>query len=198
MTDGRNQSDRAALRGSPAADDGGPRPWALALPAVSLGAIAVLVALDIATDARAGSGRGHLVVEAVVVAVAIAGAAVLFAQLASARRRAERDLDRARADLVRFRAESEHLLRGLGAAIDRQFEGWGLSPAEREVGLLLLKGLSLKDIAGVRATSERTVRQQALAIYRKAGLSGRAELAAFFLEDLLLPPAPVARLPGQG
>jgi hypothetical protein len=31
------------------------------------------------------------------------------------------------------------------------------------------------------------VRHQALAVYRKSGLGGRAELAAFFLEDLLLP-----------
>lgn len=48
------------------------------------------------------------------------------------------------------------------------------------------KGLALKDVANLRSTSERTVRQQALAIYRKAGLAGRAELSAFF-EDLLLP-----------
>jgi len=89
---------------------------------------------------------------------------------------------------VRWRAEAEEALRGLGAAIDRQFERWGLSPAEREVALHLLKGLSLKDAALERKTSERTVRQQALAVYRKAGLAGRAELAAFFLEDLLLPP----------
>jgi hypothetical protein len=31
------------------------------------------------------------------------------------------------------------------------------------------------------------VRQQAIAVYRKSGLAGRAELSAFFLEDLLLP-----------
>jgi DNA-binding NarL/FixJ family response regulator len=55
------------------------------------------------------------------------------------------------------------------------------------VALLLVKGLALKDVAQVRATSERTVRQQSLAIYRKSGLAGRAELAAFFLEDLLSP-----------
>ena len=41
-------------------------------------------------------------------------------------------------------------------------------------------------IANLRATSERTVRQRAKDVYRKAGLSGRAELSAFFLEDLLL------------
>jgi DNA-binding NarL/FixJ family response regulator len=48
-------------------------------------------------------------------------------------------------------------------------------------------GLSHKEIAGIRATSETTIRQQSLAIYRKAGLHNRSELSAFFLEDLLLP-----------
>ena len=38
--------------------------------------------------------------------------------------------------------------------------------------------------------SDRTVRQQAVEVYRKSGLSGRAELSAFFLEDLLLPLSP--------
>jgi hypothetical protein len=36
------------------------------------------------------------------------------------------------------------------------------------------------------------VRQHAVAVYRKSGLAGRAELAAFFLEDLLLPAAGAA------
>jgi DNA-binding NarL/FixJ family response regulator len=53
--------------------------------------------------------------------------------------------------------------------------------------LLQLKGLRHKAIAELRQTSERTVRQQALAVYRKSGLGGRTDLAAFFLEDLLLP-----------
>ena len=39
----------------------------------------------------------------------------------------------------------------------------------------------------MRQTSERTIREQARALYRKSGLSGRAELSAYFLEDLLLP-----------
>jgi DNA-binding NarL/FixJ family response regulator len=54
---------------------------------------------------------------------------------------------------------------------------------------LLLKGLSHKEIAAVRSTSERTIREQARAVYRKAGLPGRSALSAFFLEDLLLPPS---------
>jgi hypothetical protein len=52
----------------------------------------------------------------------------------------------------------------------------------------VLKGFSYKEIADLRETTERTVRNQALAIYRKAGLANRAEMAAFFLEDFLVPP----------
>ncbi len=75
--------------------------------------------------------------------------------------------------------------KNLADAIDRQFSDWGLSPSEREIGLLLLKGLSLKEIAMLRNTLEKTVRQQASSIYRKSGLSGRHAFAAWFIEDIL-------------
>jgi DNA-binding CsgD family transcriptional regulator len=103
--------------------------------------------------------------------------------------RSHDEAERSRQEARRWRAEAQQALRGLAEAIDRQFERWDLTPAEREVGFLLLKGLSLKEIAKLRATSERTARDQARAVYRKAGVSGRSELSAFFLEDLLvLPP----------
>jgi DNA-binding NarL/FixJ family response regulator len=98
-----------------------------------------------------------------------------------------RDLEVARAEGAQWRTDMRELLRGLGDAIDGQFDRWNLTSAEREIALLLLKGLSHKEIAAVRSASERTVRQQAQAIYAKANLSGRAALSAFFLEDLLLP-----------
>ena len=98
-----------------------------------------------------------------------------------------RDLDLARIQGRQWRDETRALLKGLGEAIDRQFSTWKLSEAERDVGLLILKGLSLKEIAAARVTSERTIRAQARSIYAKAGLSGRAALSAFFLEDLLAP-----------
>ena len=59
-----------------------------------------------------------------------------------------------------------------------------LTAAERDVAGLILKGMSLKDIALARDTSAATIRQQAQSVYRKAGLTGRAELSAYFLEDL--------------
>jgi len=98
-----------------------------------------------------------------------------------------RSLDAARIEGRQWRDETRAILKGLGDAIDRQFSTWKLTEAERDVGLLILKGLSLKEIAAARATSERTIRAQARSVYAKAGLSGRAALSAFFLEDLLAP-----------
>jgi DNA-binding CsgD family transcriptional regulator len=98
-----------------------------------------------------------------------------------------RDLEVARLQGQRWRNECRTVLAGLGEAIESQFSRWNLTEAEREVALLLLKGLSLKEVAAIRATTERTIRAQSRAIYTKAGLTGRAALSAFFLEDLLSP-----------
>lgn len=198
MTHEEKRSGAAGFAAAHPTDGEAARPAVLAVPSGILMLTAVLVGLDVAADARAGSSSGHIVLELGIVTVALAGSVALWAQLLLARRRArslERDLVQAQADAARFRDESREHLRGLADAIDRQFDRWALSGAEREVALLLLKGLALKEIARVRVTSERTVRQQALAVYRKGGLAGRAELSAFFLEDLLAPGA-AGRRPG--
>lgn len=82
---------------------------------------------------------------------------------------------------VKAQASSHELAR----LIESQFLIWHLSDSEKDVALLLIKGFSMKEIADVRQTHEKTVRQQATSIYKKSGLSGRQELAAFFLEDML-------------
>jgi DNA-binding CsgD family transcriptional regulator len=154
-------------------------------------AIAVLAAFDVVSDLRSGTTVAHVALEIAVIAAGLTGAALVARRLLDLGRRA-RDLATrlaaTEAEAARWRGEARDLLKGLGAALDRQFERWMLSPAEKEVAVLLLKGLSHKEIAGARAITEATARQQARAVYRKAGLSGRADLAAFFLEDLLLPP----------
>jgi len=66
-----------------------------------------------------------------------------------------------------------------------QFAEWGLSPSEREVALLLIKGLSMREISQAREVKEKTIRQQATAVYAKSGYAGRHALAAHFLEDLM-------------
>ncbi|MEA1941510.1 MAG: LuxR family transcriptional regulator [Pseudomonadota bacterium] len=149
--------------------------------AILFALIAVLIAGDLLTDRGEGAGLAHLAVEFLVLVAATAGAAALWRRVGQARL----DLASARAEAERWRAENRTLVRGLGEAILQQFDRWQLTAAECEIGLFLLKGLSLKEIAALRATSERTVREQARALYRKAGLEGRHALSAFFLEDLL-------------
>jgi DNA-binding CsgD family transcriptional regulator len=159
--------------------------------------IALLAALDLALDVAEGTTVGHVVVEGGVFLAGMIGAVLMGRRLTgvvrAARAAREEALDLARrleaseVEAARWRGEARDLLAGLGAALDRQFERWALSPAEKEVALLLLKGLSHKEIAEARSITEATARQQARAVYKKAGLSGRHDLAAFFLEDLLLP-----------
>jgi DNA-binding CsgD family transcriptional regulator len=95
-----------------------------------------------------------------------------------------RDLEIARAEGDGWRSKVQSHLAGLKGAMDQQFRAWGMTAAEREVGLLILKGLSHKEIATLRATTDATVRQQAQAIYRKAGLPGKTAFSAYFLDDL--------------
>jgi DNA-binding CsgD family transcriptional regulator len=165
--------------------------------AVLLLGVVVLVAVDLLGDLRVGSTALHVVVEGSVALLGGVGLVLLLRHLWRVRRQAraargEAEALRARlrsteAEARRWRDEARDLLRGLGEAIDGQFDRWGLTPAEREVALLLLKGLTHKEIAQVRGVGEATARQQAQAVYRKAGVLGRHDLAAFFLEDLLLP-----------
>ncbi len=176
--------------------DGGEQRLAASL-AVLFGGIALLAAADIAGDAGSAVSLVHLGIEGSVVAAGLAGCvwmAARFRRFTSAHRalaahadRLARRLDDSEKEAARWRQEAGDLIAGLGDAIDRQLERWGLSPAEKEVALLLLKGLSHKEIGALRHVSEATVRQQARALYQKGGLEGRHDLAAFFLEDLLVP-----------
>ncbi len=69
--------------------------------------------------------------------------------------------------------------------LDEKFDQWALTAAERDVALFSIKGMSTAEIAGLRNTSEGTVKAQTNAIYRKAGVSGRPQLLSLFIEDLM-------------
>lgn len=82
----------------------------------------------------------------------------------------------------------ERLRRASGAFMDlleERFIEWSLTPAERDVALFAIKGMSTSEIATLRATSEGTVKAQTNAIYRKAGVSGRPQLLSLFIDDLM-------------
>ena len=147
--------------------------WALL---AVVGGIAMFFALDIREEPP--KSALDMVLELVdVVPIVLMSVGVVLLFIIARRQREEqltvlRDLEVARIEGQRWRTESRTLLNGLGEAIDAQFARWNLTGAEREA-LLLLKGLSLKEIATVRASSERTIRAQARALYSKAGLTGR-------------------------
>ena len=101
-----------------------------------------------------------------------------------------RDLGTARAEGRDWRNKARQHVNGMKIEMEKQFDDWGMTAAEREVGLLILKGLSHREIASLRQTSETTVRQQARSIYSKANLPGKVAFSAYFLEDLVEPDVP--------
>jgi len=152
--------------------------------------VTALVGVDIFTDFREGVILWHVLVEGLIGAVALAGVFYLLRGALTLRHRLQQeisDFNAFKKEADAWRSESRKFVDGLSRAINLQLTKWKLSKAEKEVAFLLLKGLSLKEIAEVRQTSEKTARVQSMAIYAKAGISGRSELSAFFLEDLLLP-----------
>ena len=155
-----------------------------------LALIALLAGTDMLIDLREGASWWHVVAEATVAVAACLGAFHLLRSAWRLRRSLDaqgRDFSAFRQEAEAWRSGSRKYLDGLSQSIDRQLEQWQLSAAEREVAFLLLKGLSLKEIAVARGTSEKTARVQSSAVYAKSGLAGRSELSAFFLEDLLPP-----------
>ncbi len=75
--------------------------------------------------------------------------------------------------------------------LEAHFEDWSLTPAERDVARLSIKGFSIAEMAELRQSKEGTIKAQSAAVYRKAGVSGRLQLMSLFLEELIAdPPLP--------
>lgn len=143
--------------------------------------VATLVIADVVLDAVSGGAPSHLAMEAFAALIALVALAVLL-----------RDWRRSRSKVAQLDEEtkiwkqrSKKWVDGLASEIDQQMDRWGFTPSEKDVAFLLIKGLSTKEIASIRGRSEQTVRTQAAAIYAKSGLSGRSQLTAWFLEDLV-------------
>lgn len=153
--------------------------------------IVLIITADVVDDVFHGQTLAHITVELLVVVCALIGIAIVGKQYMDHTHRnliaLQDDLQTAKANALHWRSQSKVFIQGLGVEIQKQFSRWGLTQAESEIGLLMLKGFSHQEIAELRQASERTVREQARAVYRKAGLHNKAALSAFFLEDLLLP-----------
>jgi len=150
--------------------------------------IALTNLVDFVADFQEGSDLYHILLEAVIVILSMLGITWLIHEVVSRRRQMEQlkiKLEKSNQSLAASRKHIKKLGQEYLKVIQAQFSEWRLSPSEKEVAILLLKGLSFEEIASVRQTKEKTVRQQASSIYRKSGLSGRHEFAAWFFEDFL-------------
>lgn len=90
------------------------------------------------------------------------------------------------AEYQEWKVKNHRTLQDMHQVITEQFTNWGLTPAEKDVARLLLKGIAFKEIAHLRESSEKTIRHHALKIYQKSSLPGRTELFAYFFEDLFM------------
>ena len=104
-------------------------------------------------------------------------------------------------NILRQSRAMERQLRAASSAfmdlLQERFAAWGLTPAERDVALFAIKGLSTQDIAQLRSTSEGTVKAQTTAIYRKAGVTGRPQLLSLFIDDMMDDNLPLRAGPRQ-
>ncbi|MBI39513.1 MAG: LuxR family transcriptional regulator [Leptospiraceae bacterium] len=99
--------------------------------------------------------------------------------------RAARELDQTRQELERFRIQYQDVLLDYRKAVQDQFQRWGFTEGEQKVAEKLIQGYSFKEAAAQLGKKEKTVRNQSQALYDKAGMTGRHDLAAFFLQDIL-------------
>lgn len=150
------------------------RKTALVLFALVQATAAVFFVADSAADLSSATVGLHTVVEAVIAIGLMLGSVFGIIEL----RRAHSEL----------RSHEDALAVASGAMSDiiaAQFDAWRLSPAEREIGMLALKGFDIAEIAAMRGAAQGTVRAQMTSIYAKSGTSGRHQFAAYFVEDLL-------------
>lgn len=153
-----------------------------------LAGIIFFVLYDVWSDFETGSPLHHMITELIIVFLCSIAAARIMIQNSTLRqevRSTQNELVQLQLQATKWKNENQDLIHGLSEAIDRQMQEWNYTAAEKEVALLLLKGLSFKEIANIRNSTEKTVRHHAQKIYEKSNLAGRAELSAFFLEDLL-------------
>jgi len=141
------------------------------------GGCAIFFVGDVALDMLGWHGaesRSHLGIEAlasVVLVLSLVFTGIELHRMRLRQRRLEQEL----------RAASGAFLE----VMEAEFRAWGLTPSERDVALLSVKGLSIAEIAAARRTRPGTVKAQLNAVYAKAGVGGRHELLSRFIEDLM-------------
>lgn len=156
-------------------------PWAIFLLIAAQVFCAVFFAIDVGMDilssdsvARAPSERFHMAVE--LLATLSLWAAIVFEV-------------RYIAKLLRRKAQLERSVSIASAAMSEVIEAflgeWRLTASEQEIANLLIKGLTISEIARIRGNAEGTVKAHLNAIYRKSGTRNRGDLLSLIIDQLM-------------
>lgn len=131
---------------------------------------------DVIADYRYGEHAGelHFGLEALAALALVGGVIFLMVELRRLLMRMS-DMD---AGLMVARGQMAEVMASF-------FDTWRLTHAERDVALMVLKGLDNETIAQVRATAPGTVRAQTTSIYSKSGTNGRTQFVSLFMEELM-------------
>jgi len=143
---------------------------------------------DLIKEFMIGESIWHLIEECIVIGLAAGLIIYLIFEVKRKKQHLQQlyvELKTIETSLTQSNARLQKARKEYSAVIHKQFDDWQLSKSQQEIAILLLKGLSFNDIAAIRNTKEKTVRQQASDIYKKAGVAGRHIFSAWFFEDFL-------------
>jgi DNA-binding CsgD family transcriptional regulator len=122
--------------------------------------------------------------EALIALFSIIGIFFLFKEV----KEKKQDIDSAKDVIESLKSKNQKLTDinlSFWHSIQGQFKNWNLTEAEKEIAILLLRGLSNQQIAAIRGKSLKTIENQAFSIYQKSGTTGKLEFIAYFISPLL-------------
>jgi DNA-binding CsgD family transcriptional regulator len=136
------------------------------------------VALDIVEHIHTGqaysaSALTHLVFEMLACGLLVYSISLLLEDL----RDSDEKVVEAIATIDNYKAGAQKLL-------SSKFDDWGLSEAEQDISLFILKGLSTNEIADLRGVTPGTTKNQITAIFKKVGVSSRTELLSILIQEM--------------
>lgn len=155
------------------------------LSAIILGIALIFLAYDISIDIFYHSGWQHTVLELLIFTFLVICIFLINLTLNRNENMLYESLLGKDFEILTLQERNYKISTAIKLNISKQFLDWTLTESECEIGFLLIKGFSNKEIAALRSTEEKTIRDQSSSIYHKAKIRGRSELSAFFLEDLL-------------
>lgn len=137
------------------------------------------VTIDLFEHLKIGMGYSgfeltHLIFEGISV-ITLGGCMFLLFDYLERLRKSEQD---ATESLTALRSDFDGLLQ-------QRFEQWDFSSAERDVALLMLRGLSMTEIAELRETRSGTVKVQAHNVFKKSGVNSRVAFTSLFMEEFI-------------